>query len=153
MNDDEFRPAARPVNLKTQASFRRQVRWQVYLPLVLIVLGLVALLVVLASAGVGDTSLWADLSVVLLALPACLLGVVLLAALLAAGVGVARLTALLPPYSFKAQLFLERLRAGMLRAADVSVVPFVAARSAGASARAGSKSVKRMFRRKAGGER
>lgn len=151
MNKGES-PLAPPVNPVTQRSFRRQVGWQVYLPLGLGVLALIVLAVALASAGVGDASLWADLSLVLMALPACLLGVILFAALVAAGLGVARLTVLLPPYSFQAQRAMSRLRAAMLRAADVSVSPIVAARSAGASAQAGLQMVGRLFRRKAGGD-
>ncbi len=152
MDEGEIRKAPLPVNPATQQSFRRQVRWQVYLPLALGLLALIVLVALLARGGVGDPSLWADLTLVLMALPACLLGVILLAALAAAGVGVARLTVLLPPYSFRAQRAMSQLRGGMLRAADVSVIPIVATRSAGASARAGMQVLGRLFRRKAGGE-
>ena len=151
MGNAEFPVPPKPVNPMTQRAFRRQVRWQVYLPLALGVLALIGLVVVIARRGVGDASLWADLAVVLMAVPACVLGVVLFAALLAAGLGLARLTMLLPPYAFQAQQALTRLRAGVLRAADLSVTPVVATRSAGASAQAGLRAVKRMFRPKAGG--
>ncbi len=152
MNKGEFRRAPLPVNPTTQQSYRRQVRWQVYLPLGLGLLALIVGVGLLARAGVGDPSLWADLALVLMVLPACLLGVILLAALAAAGLGVARLTVLLPPYSYRAQRAMSQLRTGMLRAANVSVTPIVATRSAGASAQAGMQVLGRLFRRKVGGD-
>jgi hypothetical protein len=152
MSKQELRMASRPVNPTTQRSFRREVGWQIYVPLAVGVVVLVTLVVVVSSAGVADASLWADLAVVLMAVPACLLGIILFAALVAAGLGLARLTALLPPYSYQVQRTLSRLRAGIVRAADVTVAPFVATRSAGASAQAGMQVVGRLFRRKAGGD-
>lgn len=129
MTDSGVPPAPKPVNPATRKSYQQQIRWQVYGPLGLGLVLLGALVVGLGLAGVGDPSLWADLSIVLMAIPFCLLGLVLFAALVAAAFGVSRLVVLLPPYSFRAQRAMGRLRTEVLRAADVSVVPVVAARS------------------------
>jgi hypothetical protein len=126
--------------------------WQVYAPLALGLVGMLAVIVVVRLAPIGDASLWADLSVVLIAVPFCLLGVVMLAALLVALFGLTRLISLIPPYSFQAQQAMARLRQGVLRAADWSVKPIIATQSTGASAKAGVKGLGRFFRRRMGGK-
>jgi hypothetical protein len=71
----------RPPNPVTQAAFRRQVRREVYLPIALTVLAIVLLVAVVIVVGYGTRSAWADMALVLLAVPVALLLVVLTAVL------------------------------------------------------------------------
>ncbi len=73
-------PSPRVRNQRTQAMIRRDVIWQIALPLILaILIVLVIMGLLIAPVGAPVRSVWADVSLILLILPAALLGLVVLA--------------------------------------------------------------------------
>jgi len=93
-------------NQEQSAGFRRAVWLQVYLPLILgamLVVALVVLGLVTSGRGGASASGMADVALVALLLPAMLLGVLALAAMVLLSVGVARLIGWIPDRSRIAQ--------------------------------------------------
>ena len=64
-----------------QAAFRRQVRREIYLPIALAILGIILLVVTVIAVAYGTRSSWADVSLVLLAVPFAIVLVLMTAAL------------------------------------------------------------------------
>ena len=125
-----------PANPVTQRQFRRQVQLQVYLPLLAALLALITLVIVFSLQSVGDVSVWADASLVLMAVPICLVGLVLLVAAGAAALGVMRLIGVIPPYAYRVQQGLAQAARQVQGVVDGGARPVVVLESAGASARA-----------------
>lgn len=67
---------SRQRNRNTEASFCRQVRLQIYLPLGIGLLLLISLAVGLGTTGVGGTSNWGNISLIFVILPLLILGLV-----------------------------------------------------------------------------
>lgn len=73
-------PSLRLRNQRTQALIRRDVIWQIALPLGLaIVIVLVLMGLLIAPVGAPVRSVWADISLIFLIVPAALLGLIFLA--------------------------------------------------------------------------
>jgi hypothetical protein len=94
-------PPPKTRNPRTQALIRRDVIWQIALPLVIVLMGLVTLGWLVASpAGAATRSPWADVSLVFLICPAAIMGLVALTVVvgvcLGLGYGLREL-----PYFFK----------------------------------------------------
>lgn len=122
-------------NPLTHARHRREVLWQVTLPLAL---GSLAVLVVaglvVALGAAGDASLWADISLVWLLAPlllACLLPLALLGGLAYA---VVQVIAVLPGYARQVQDFFVLVRLRLAQAEDRLVEPLLRLQSGRASA-------------------
>jgi hypothetical protein len=87
---------------------RRQVAWQVILPVVLAVLVLIGVIVLLSWSTFranGDVGRWAAISTMWLTLPVMIGGLFVLAILIGVTYLVGRVTGLLPRYSFPAQKY------------------------------------------------
>jgi len=97
---------------------RRQVRLEVYLPLGLSILLLVAGGVLLRRAGVGNASVWADAGLALLLGMGFILGLLILATLAAAAAGVWYLVRILPAPFLEARMGLAKARQAVLQASD-----------------------------------
>ena len=136
-----------PANPVTQKRFRRQVQLQVYLPLLAALLALVTLVIVLSLQGVGDVSVWADASLVLMTMPICLVGLVLLVAAGAAALGVMRLIGVIPPYTYRVQQGLAQAARQVQRVVDGGARPVMVLNVAGASARAALRWLRWQLRR------
>jgi hypothetical protein len=110
---------------RVRQSYLRQVRRQVYLPLVLGVLGVVALVVLAGTARVAATGTWANVALVLLLMPALLIGVVVLGAAVGAAYLVTRLIQILPEPAARVRLYWHRYIRMAERGADLAVEPIL----------------------------
>ncbi len=96
----------------------RQVRLEVYLPLGLSILLLIAGGVLLRRAGVGGASVWADVGLAFLLGMGFILGLLILVVLAAAAAGVWYLVRLLPAPFMQARIGLAKTRQVALQASD-----------------------------------
>jgi predicted PurR-regulated permease PerM len=97
---------------------RRQVAWQIILPIVLaglLMIGFAILVGLSTFRGNGDVSRWAAISTIWLVLPVMLAGLLVLVALIGLAYLLGRLAGLIPPYSRQAQVFAYRVEAGAKR--------------------------------------
>ncbi len=93
-------------------SHRRQVAWQIILPVVLAALCLIAVAVLASMAVAGGNSQvarWADVSAMWLSLPAMLGALIMLVILIALAWAVGKGAGFIPPYSYKAQLVVSEV--------------------------------------------
>jgi hypothetical protein len=96
--------------LESTLRFRRQSFWQITFPIIGITLGLLVGVVLLyLSAGVPGTSIVADFSLMLVAIPFFLIGLLALAILIGLLYGVAWAIRTLPPYTNTAQRGMEQV--------------------------------------------
>ncbi len=113
----------------THASFRahrRQVAWQIILPVILAALLIVAaaVLVSLAAAdGTGDIARWAEISTIWLVIPFIFIGLLVLALLIALAYLTGLAADFIPPYSRKVQVFFSQVEAGVVRGAGFAHRP------------------------------
>ena len=107
---------------------RKQVLTQILLPLLFAVLLFAAVLVLtsLAPFRGGDVSRWAAISTLLLVIPVIVAGLALLVLLMVMIYLLARITKLIPPYSYQAQRFVHRVEGGIQRAAGMIRKPVLA---------------------------
>jgi len=97
-------------NPKTYAVHRRQVFWQVTLPLVvgiLLVLGTIVLIILSATQPVTDLDRWADVSLVWLILPSLFFALILLIILVGVVYAITVIFRLVPRYARVVQLYFE----------------------------------------------
>jgi hypothetical protein len=116
---------APPVNLKTKARHRREVWWQIYLPLILGALLFGLLVLGISLSGVGDTSIWADVSAIWVIVPIVIMALIPLVAFVAAIVGVTLLIIKAPPKTYQLQNMFAYLEAEVRRITDRIVEPFL----------------------------
>lgn len=124
-------------NPVTREAFRRQVRSQIYLPLVVGLVVVAALGVWLWREGVGSARVWADAATILLLLPLLVIGLLGLIVVAAAAYAIAFLIGWLPGYTRQAQRIVAQAQGQLRRASDLAVTPVTVPRSAWAAARAG----------------
>lgn len=109
-----LKPAANPL---TRRSHRREMFWQILLPLAAVSLGAAFLFYFLLAGGIGNIERGAQIAVILLALPTLVLGVVLLGLLLVLNIGIGKLIGWLPEKAAAAQRVAEAMNAGTQRSA------------------------------------
>jgi hypothetical protein len=105
---------------------RRQVAWQIVLPVLLagvLVIGMAVLVSLATFGGTGDVSRWAAISTIWLVIPVLFVGLLILVALVAVSYLLGRVEGFIPPYSVQAQRFAVRVQAGARRVAEVSHRP------------------------------
>ncbi len=93
--DFDFLPEDEHIEGLGGSTSRRDVRNQIYLPLIVGLLFIAAIVIALMSAGFGTTSAWADVSLILMIIPIFILSLIVLAAFLAVTVGVIQLRSIL----------------------------------------------------------
>ena len=116
-----FTPKIR--NPETAARHRREVFWQITIPLLVFILLLILLVLALAVGGAGDLSTWADISTIWLIIPLLIFGTIFLVLMVAMVYGISRLLAVLPYYAFRAQIFFFRTRNAVRIYSDKAVEP------------------------------
>jgi hypothetical protein len=136
----------RPPNPVTQAAFRRQVRLEVYLPITLAVLVLALLVGVVVVVGVGSAGAWADMALVLLAVPLAVLLVVLTAALGGGIYLMVRLIREVPSVTSGLQDGADRLAGAVRRGSDAAVQPILAPAGVAAALAEVGRSLRSIFR-------
>lgn len=99
----------RPENAPPYRAHRRQTFWQILLPVILTTLALLAMGLLLAlRGGAAGASLWADVALIWLILPAMLLGLLILALLAGLIYLTARVHRGTPPAAAKVQNFFRQ---------------------------------------------
>lgn len=123
-------------NPATRAAHRKQVLWQISLPLLVVIAVFVALAVLATFMSGERTSAWADIALIWLLLPILLFA--LLGILVTGGLayGVLRLIGVLPGYFWRLQAAFNRLNSAVRRASDRAVAPAIKAAGARAALRA-----------------
>lgn len=127
-----------PRNPLTHKNHRREVLWQVTIPLLfggVLILGLAVWTVVTVVEG-GSVSLWADISLIYLIVPTMLLAIIPLLLFAAIAYGFIWLNNNLPPYARQAQDMFARMRVNVQKISDQAVEPILRLRSAWAGVRA-----------------
>jgi len=137
MSEEKF-SHLRPVrNLKTQADHRREVFWQITVPLVLggLVLGVACALPAAVVANGGTLRKWADISLMWVLIPVMIFGVLPLAVFGGLAYGVTRLLPVMPGAMFKLQTLFRRFHDTVTNICDKLVAPIMRAKSVSAQAR------------------
>jgi hypothetical protein len=128
MNDFEPRPAI-VRNPLTHKRHRKEVLWQVTVPILIggMILLLLAALAVAAALGIlpGDTSRWADISLIWLIVPAMFVTLFSLVFLSGSIYALIRLILVLPKYSYQALGWMLLLGLQLRRLSDRLVEPFL----------------------------
>ena len=125
MQNQRAIPTPQAHNPVTRAHHRREILWQVTVPLIVGLLLVAALAGGIILSGVGDAGLWADVSLIWLIAPALALALIPLAILAAMIYGLTFLLGALPPYAQRAQQGFEKIEAGVRRNADRAVEPLL----------------------------
>jgi hypothetical protein len=108
---------------------RKQMRTQILLPIIIAALVFVAIIIITSLAtfgGEGDVGRWAAISTIWLVLPVMITGLIFLVVLIALIYLMARMTALIPPYSYQAQRFVYRIESAVKRLAEMFRKPVLA---------------------------
>ncbi|MEA3350353.1 MAG: hypothetical protein U9Q82_07010 [Chloroflexota bacterium] len=118
-------------NPKTQASHKKDIFWQITIPLIfgaLAILGLAIWSVVAAAKG-GDVGPAADAALIFMVIPTMLMALIPLALLGGCVYLSTRLLKILPPQIYRLQNFFLRLQAGVQKGADKAVEPILRSKS------------------------
>lgn len=132
-----------PPNPVTRAVHRRQVFWQIYLPLgaaVILILVTAAGVLLAGIAGNGEVSRWGDVSIIWLILPMLLLTFIAFMALAAIVYVLGQALRILPSYTRQVLEVVLLIGMQVRRGSDAVVEPFIRGHSTSASLR-------RLFRR------
>ncbi len=119
-------PSSRPT---PTTEHRRQMIWQVWVPLIasiLVVLAVEVLAIVGAAHGSPLVDHWGAIAAILIIIPVLLVGLIILGIVGGMVYGASRLLKPLPGWMLKAQLFMLRLALVVRRAADAATKPVVA---------------------------
>jgi hypothetical protein len=125
-------------NPKTHTEHRREVFWQITLPLVigiLLVLAAVAAIIVSTVQPVSDVGRWADVSLMWLILPSLFLAFILLVILIGLIVLASYLLRMIPPYALVVQLYIEQAKDKISEFFNLSVEPILRVKTIWAAAR------------------
>lgn len=110
---------------KPDKNFQKVVWLQIYLPFIFLLLILAAVVAVLWVGGAGSYSGWADSALVILMIPALLVGLVIFGALAALCYGVMVVIGLIPEPAKRAQEIAGRIAAETRRFADMAARPMM----------------------------
>jgi ABC-type antimicrobial peptide transport system permease subunit len=118
----------REINQKTYKKHQREVLWQITLPFLLGVILLLAAGVLVILTGIqssGQTSLWADISLIWLLIPGILFTFIFLALMSALVYGLVRLNRILPVYTKKLQNIFEMIHQKVKKIMDTAASPVI----------------------------
>ncbi len=104
---------------------RREVRIQIYLPLIVGFLFLTVVVIALVTAGFGTTSAWADVSLILMIIPIFVLSLIILAAFLALTVGVVQLRNIIVDPLRQVYQYIVQFGKGVNKASDTMTKPWI----------------------------
>ncbi len=121
--DDERKPRRQLRDEEVRSAYRRQVWLQVYLPLILFTTALIAVVALLWVGGVGDTRVWADTALILVLIPTFVLGLILLALLLALAVLIGKLIGIIPEPAYQVSTFMRMVERQVKRITDLVLEP------------------------------
>jgi hypothetical protein len=120
-------------NIVTHKAHRKQVIWQIIIPLALAI-GVALVLAVLAGiAGTEEVSIWADISVIFLVIPVIIVSLLLLLLLMFGVFGVGKALKIIPQYTYHAQEVISKIEQGICKVSDGTVQPFIRVRGISAA--------------------
>ncbi len=125
--------------LSPATQHRRQMRWQVWAPLIasiVVFVALVTLTIIGAVGGSSQVSRWANLSSVWIITPVLLSGLIFLVIFAACIYGMSKLLKHVPGWMLRLQMAIEQVALIARRAADAAAQPVMATSSVKASAQA-----------------
>jgi heme/copper-type cytochrome/quinol oxidase subunit 2 len=111
---------------------RRQLWTQILVPILVAVLLLVAIIILISIATFrdgGEVERWAAISTIWIVIPILVAGLVVLLLFVGIVYGMAKLLALIPPYSGYAQKVVWRIEGYVRRGADASIKPVLTVES------------------------
>jgi hypothetical protein len=147
MSDASSEPTPKR-NPVTQAAHRRQVFWQITVPLAAGVFLFVLLAILVSIGGAEHQSRWADIALIWVLCPNILVTLICLILLVAFVYGMFQLTRVLPGFALRVQGFLTRFQSGVQRTSDVLVEPVLKAHSARAGRQTLRKQIGNLFKSK-----
>ena len=104
---------------------RREVRNQIYGPLIVGLLFIAIVIIALVTAGFGTTSAWADVSLILMIIPIFILSLIILVAFLALTVGVVQLRSIIVAPLRQVYQYIVQFGSGVDRASDTMTKPWI----------------------------
>ena len=134
-------------NPVTHKAHRREVLWQITVPLVVGIVAVLALAFLAARGATNDVSRWADISLIWLILPTLLIAFIFLIVVGAIAFGIVWLVRKLPVPARRAQDLVASLGARVGKITDAAVEPILRAQSFSASLQALRRSLRRETRR------
>ena len=145
MDEPNSSPAER--NPVTQEIHRRQVMWQIWLPLAVLTVIFLALVVVVSLSGAENQSRWADISSIWCLCPVLVVLLSCVGTLGGMSFGLFRLQRVLPAKMFSLQKIGLKVRDGVQKATDKMAEPVLKAHSAQAGQKAMWKGIRNLFKR------
>src|SRR5512135_3436828 len=115
-------------NPKTHLEHKREVFWQITLPLligILIILAAVGAIIFSTLQPVTDVQRWADVSLIWLILPSLFFALIFLVLLAGLIFAISFLLRYIPHYALVIQLYLEKIRGKIGQLADLGVEPIL----------------------------
>lgn len=131
---------------ETARKTRRQVWFQIYLPLGMVILVIAVLGIGVSWAGLGTTRVWADVALVLILAPMIVIGLLAFAVLIGLTYGVFLLTGWLPQPLHRLYSVLVRIETEARRGADASVKPILVVQAVKATLIAVGRGISSIFR-------
>jgi len=112
-------------NPDTHESHRREVFWQITFPVILGALILLTFSVLTITLSVGNKSVWADISLIWLIIPALFFSFLVLLLLIGGAYAVIKLIEVLPLYARRLHIWLVLFGLKVGQVGDAAVKPFV----------------------------
>ncbi len=137
-------------NPKTHAQHRKEVFWQITLPLlvgILLVLAAIAAIIFSAVQPVTGVERWADVSLMWVILPSLLFALIILVIVVGLVVAFTYLLRLLPRYTLKVQHYFEIAQAKVEQITDKIAEPFIEVRGGWAGLRWASRRIRGLIDR------
>jgi hypothetical protein len=113
-----------PDDRPTVRAHKRQFAWQILIPFLVMAGLIIAGAVLVTTGGISRSSVWADVSVIWLLIPALLFAFGFLVAIITIIYGMSKILQIIPHYSGKAQDIFSRVSSGTRRVADGTTMPF-----------------------------
>ena len=132
MKEKSFEDLIPVRNVRTHKRHRREILWQITIPLVVGILLVTSacVLTVLASTGGTAVPLWRDISLVWLIAPVLFLSTIPLVLLAGLAYGVVRLIGAAPGFFWKIQQFFENVSSRSGQISDRLAAPIIRSRAA-----------------------
>lgn len=114
-----------PPNPVTQAAHKREVRRQVLLPLIFVLLALIGIGVWVIWAGIGSAEQWAQIAQIGMLLMGLVLGLILLVIALGVLFLISYVLGIIPPYARVAQDAIRQIDQQVKSGSDIPVKPVI----------------------------
>jgi hypothetical protein len=138
---NEF-PFAKRRNPVTQQAHRKQVLWQITVPLIIAAILILVLAVLAATGSSQGASLWADIALIWLLIPVMIASLILLVLLAGLVYAVVWLVRAIPAYALQAQNFMMMVASQVERLGNLIVEPIMRANAILASLQALGRSLR-----------